>query len=55
VAFVQRYSKEAGIGTVIATMVPYTVAFLIVWSVMLAIWVLLDIPVGPGARLYLAE
>lgn len=55
VAFVQRYSKEAGIGTVIATMVPYTVAFLIVWSAMLAIWVLLDIPVGPGAGLYLAK
>ena len=53
VAFVARYDPKAGIGTVIATMVPYTVAFLIVWTVMLVIWMLLGLPVGPGAPLFL--
>ena len=53
VAFFERYDKKSGIGTVVATMLPYTVAFLIVWSVLLVGWMLLGIPVGPGAGLYL--
>ncbi len=53
VAFVQRYEKKAGIGTVIATMLPYTVAFLIVWTVLLVIWILFGLPLGPGAGLYI--
>ena len=53
VAFVQRYDKKAGIGTVIALMLPFTVIFLIVWSVILVIWILLGWPVGPGADLFL--
>jgi aminobenzoyl-glutamate transport protein len=55
VSFVQRYSKDAGIGTVIATMLPFTVAFLVVWSALLVIWLLLGFPMGPGAGLYLAK
>ncbi len=53
VAFFERYDKRSGIGTVVATMLPYTVVFLIVWSVLLMAWMLLGIPVGPGAGLYL--
>ncbi|MBN2365629.1 MAG: AbgT family transporter [Calditrichaeota bacterium] len=53
VAFVERYDKKAGIGTVIATMLPYTFGFLIVWTILLTIWLLLGLPVGPGAGLYL--
>jgi aminobenzoyl-glutamate transport protein len=55
VAFVQRYDSKAGIGTVIATMLPYSVAFLLVWMVLLVIWLLLGLPLGPGAGLYLAS
>ena len=53
VAFFERYDKRSGIGTVIATMLPYSVVFLILWSIMLMIWMLLRLPVGPGAGLYL--
>ncbi len=53
VAFMERYDKEAGIGTVIATMLPYTVVFLIVWIALLVIWMVLGIPVGPGAPIYM--
>ncbi len=53
VAFVQRYDPKAGIGTVIATMLPYSVAFLVVWMLLLVGWLLLGIPLGPGAGLYL--
>jgi aminobenzoyl-glutamate transport protein len=53
VAFVERYDSKAGIGTVIATMLPYSVAFLISWSVLLVVWMWLGLPVGPGAGLRL--
>ena len=55
VAFFERYDKNSGIGTVVATMLPYTVVFLACWSVMLVVWMLLGLPVGPGAGLYLAQ
>lgn len=53
VAFVARYEPKAGIGTVIATMLPYTVVFLVSWTALLVIWMLAGLPVGPGAGLYL--
>ncbi len=55
VAFVGRYDKKAGIGTVIATMLPYTLVFLAIWIALLVIWMIFDLPVGPGASLYLAS
>lgn len=55
VSFVQRYSKDAGIGTVIATMLPFTVTFLVVWSILLVVWLLLGFPMGPGAGLFLGK
>ena len=53
VAFVEQYEENAGIGTVIATMLPYTIVFLLAWIVLFSIWILLGIPVGPGADLFL--
>ncbi len=55
VAFLQKYDPKAGIGTVIATMLPYSVAFLVVWMVLVAVWLLLGLPLGPGAELYLSN
>ena len=54
VAFVQRYDSKAGIGTVIATMLPYSVAFLVVWMILLVGWIFFGLPLGPGAGLYLS-
>lgn len=53
VAFFERYDTRSGIGTVVATMLPYTVVFLVVWSVLLIVWMMLRLPVGPGAGLFL--
>jgi aminobenzoyl-glutamate transport protein len=55
VAFMQRYEPRAGIGTIVATMLPYSVTFFIVWTLLLVAWVAAGIPVGPGAELYLRE
>jgi aminobenzoyl-glutamate transport protein len=48
VVFAARYQKGAGIGTVIALMIPYTVAITIVWTVFFMLWFVLGIPLGPG-------
>lgn len=53
VAFAQKYKPDSGIGTIIAMMLPYTMFFLVSWALFLAAWMLLDLPVGPGAGLYL--
>jgi len=55
IAFVQKYDDRAGIGTVISTMLPYTVAFFVVWSILLILFMVLGIPLGPEAGFYLAK
>lgn len=49
VTVAQRYKKDAGIGTIIALMVPYTMWILISWVVLFVAWFALGIPWGPGA------
>jgi aminobenzoyl-glutamate transport protein len=44
----QRYKKDAGIGTIISLMIPYTAILTVAWVAMFVIWYLLGIPVGPG-------
>ncbi len=53
VAFAQKHKPDTGIGTIISMMLPYTIVFLIGWSMMLVCWMWLELPVGPGAGLYL--
>lgn len=45
---VQRYQKDAGIGTVVALMLPYTLVIAIVWILLFVLWFVLGIPLGPG-------
>ncbi|MGQ9632666.1 MAG: AbgT family transporter [Bryobacteraceae bacterium] len=40
VAFAQKYDKSAGIGTIIAMMLPYTAALLASWTLFLVLWML---------------
>ncbi|WP_374472080.1 AbgT family transporter [Arenimonas sp.] len=51
IAFLQRYEPKAGIGTVVATMIPYSITFLLGWSLLFALWIALGLPLGPGAPL----
>lgn len=53
VVFAKKYDKDAGIGTLISTMVPYSIFFMIGWTILLIIWMTLGLPLGPGANLYL--
>lgn len=52
IAFIQKYDPKAGIGTIIATMVPYSFAFLFAWIILLVIWLLLGLPLGPDAGIH---
>jgi aminobenzoyl-glutamate transport protein len=49
IAFVQRYLARAGLGTLVSLMLPYSVTFLVGWSILFVAWMLLGWPVGPGA------
>jgi aminobenzoyl-glutamate transport protein len=48
VTIAQRYKKDAGIGTIVALMIPYVVAILIAWVILFVVWFALGIPLGPG-------
>lgn len=49
IAFAKKYDEKIGIGTLVSTMLPYSLMFLVFWSVLLIIWFLLGLPIGPGA------
>jgi aminobenzoyl-glutamate transport protein len=53
VAFAQKYDERYGIGTIVATMLPYSIAFLLSWTALLAVWMLLGFPTGPDAPLHM--
>ena len=49
IVFAQKYDKKAGMGTILAAMLPYSIAFFIVWIPLLLVWVYAGLPLGPGA------
>ena len=48
VAFAQRYKKSSGVGSLVALMLPVATAVLIAWLILLILWFVLGIPLGPG-------
>src|SRR3954451_23258020 len=52
VVFVKRYSKGAGIGTVVSLMLPYVIILSVGWTLFFVLWYLLGIPWGPGAPVH---
>ena len=53
VAFAEKYDKDSGIGTLISTMVPYSIVFLIGWSILLMVWFILKLPLGVGVGIFM--
>lgn len=51
IAYFQKYDKKSGIGTIISTMMPYSIFFFVAWVILLVFWIKLGIPLGPGAGL----
>ncbi len=52
IVYFEKYDKKAGIGTLVATMLPYSVMFFIGWVILLIIWLYVGIPLGPGAGIF---
>lgn len=53
IAMAKKYDKNFGMGSLISMMLPYSVAFLLGWIVQLVIWVTLNLPIGPGAYVFM--
>ena len=51
IAFFQKYEPRTGLGTIVAVMLPYSVTFLIGWSVVFALWLTFGLPIGPDSPL----
>ena len=48
-----KYKKDMGIGTLVATMLPYSIVFFIGWVILFYVWVFaLGLPVGPESPIY---
>ena len=47
----QRYDEDVGLGTIISIMLPYAIAFLASWTMLLIVWYVFNIPLGPGATI----
>lgn len=55
VVFAQKYDEDTGIGTLISTMVPYSIMFLLGWTLLLVFWYITGAPIGPDAFIHLAQ
>ncbi|TNH09475.1 AbgT family transporter [Testudinibacter sp. TR-2022] len=52
-ATVIKYRKDAGVGTLVSMMLPYSIAFLAAWSTLFFLWVFIfGLPVGPGSPIH---
>ncbi|HHY34275.1 MAG TPA: AbgT family transporter [Firmicutes bacterium] len=49
----RKYDKDAGVGTALSLMLPYSIWFAISWTVFFVMWAALGLPLGPGAGLWL--
>lgn len=46
VVFCQKYDKNAGVGTVVALMLPYVIILFVVWTILFVVWQMLGLPWG---------
>lgn len=46
----QRYTKSASLGTMLSLMIPYSISFIIVWTLFMLAWIYLGIPLGPDTQ-----
>lgn len=53
VAFMQKYDKESGMGTLISVMLPYSMCFLVGWTIFLMIWFVTGLPIGVEGVIHL--
>lgn len=53
--FIQKYVPKAGIGTLVALMLPYALVFAVVWTLLLLGWMATGVDLGPQGPLWYSE
>lgn len=51
--FAKKYNPKMGIGTLMTSLLPYSIAFSIMWIILFAVWYLLGLPLGPEGNILL--
>ena len=46
------YDEEAGVGTLLSLMIPYSMIMLAVWILMMIVWYTIGLPLGPGVGIF---
>jgi aminobenzoyl-glutamate transport protein len=52
IVYFEKYDNKSGIGTLIATMMPYSLILFVFWTALLVGWALLNLPLGPGSPIH---
>jgi aminobenzoyl-glutamate transport protein len=52
IIFAQKYDQDAGIGTLVSAMLPFSIVFGLLGIAMVVAWMVLGLPLGPGAPMY---
>lgn len=49
----RRYEPRAGLGTLMSRLIVFVIPFWISWAILLFIWYIFDLPLGPGSAIFL--
>ena len=49
----RRYEPKAGLGTLMSRLIVFVIPFWISWAILLFIWYIFDLPLGPGSAIFL--
>jgi len=52
-AYATKYNKKFGLGSLMSNVLPYVFVVSIVWVIMIAIFMIFNLPIGPTGRIYL--
>ncbi len=53
IAYAKRYEKDFGIGSIMSNMVPYVGVVFLMWTALIAVFMIFDLPIGPTGQIYL--
>jgi len=53
VTFAQKYDEKYGIGTIISTMIPYSLILTLFWTLLLVVWMMTGLPLGPDGPIFI--
>ncbi len=53
IVFAQKFKKDISMGELISSLLPFSIALFIAWTILLMVWYLFDLPIGPSASFLL--